>query len=82
MEERAAGLSEGQREQLKLTATYLNGIATGILLIGGLSIPTTIVLTATVPELRFLAIGIGLFSVCLSPYIHWVARRMLGKLDR
>ena len=82
MEERGSGLSEGQREQVKLTAAYLNGLAIGIALVGGLSVPTSVVLTATIPEVRVLAVCIGLFSIFLGPYIHAVARKTLGKLDR
>ena len=82
MDDRGLGLSEGQREQMKLTATYLNGIAIGVALVGGLSIPTSVVLTATVPEVRAIAVAFGLFSIVLSPYIHVMARKTLRKLDR
>ena len=48
--------TEAEREQIKLQAAYLNGIAIGLFLIGGLSIPATILLSS---GSGWLAIGVA-----------------------
>ena len=75
-------LSEGQREAIKLGAAYLNGIAIGIALVGGLSIPFSLVFSAPGTLPKIFAPILGLCSMLVSPYIHNVARRRLKELDR
>lgn len=74
------GLSEGQREQIKLGAAYLNGIASSLIIVGGLAIPTSILLNgvghATV------ALMLALFCFIASPALHLLAKRSLKDLDR
>ena len=82
MDERTAGLTEGQREQVKLRATYLNGLAIGLALVGGISLPTTISFNARNPSELLIAGSLFLFSFVVSPYIHWIATKVLGGLDR
>jgi hypothetical protein len=67
---------------VKLTATYLNGVAVGPFVVSRISIPTTIVLADAQPLAKAIAVGLGLFSVALSPYPHVTARRSLTKLDQ
>ena len=75
-------LSEGQRERIKLRATYLNGLSIGLVLVGGLSLPTTIAFNAQTPSELLIAASLFLFSFVASPYIHWIATKVLGGLDR
>lgn len=75
------GLSEGQRERIKLRATYMNGVAVGLILVGGLSLPTTIALNARSRSELLLAFALLLFSVVASPYIHLTATKGLRRLD-
>lgn len=75
-------LTDGQKEQIKLTSTYLNGVAIGIILIGGLSLPVTLSLAAVDSVVREFALPLSLSSVVGSPYVHYLARRNLRKLDR
>ena len=75
-------LSEGQREAVKLGAAYLNGIAIGIALVGGLSIPVSLLFSAPGTLPKVFAPLLGLCSMPASPYIHGVARRRLKELDR
>jgi hypothetical protein len=82
MDEDVPGLSEGQREQIKLRATYLNGLAIGLVLVGGISLPTTIAFNARSPAELLIAGSLFLFSFVVSPYIHWIATKVLGGLDR
>ncbi|MAU96773.1 MAG: hypothetical protein CMP81_12935 [Fulvimarina sp.] len=74
------GKTEGEREQIKLQATYMNGIAIGVFVVGGFTIPVSLVFNPAagiVPA----AIVAGL-CFCFSPAVHWVARRSLRELDR
>ena len=82
MDEQLSGLSEGQREKIKLRATYLNGLAIGLVLVGGISLPTTIAFNSRGPSELLIAGSLFLFSVGISPYIHWIATKVLGGLDR
>lgn len=75
------GRSEGQREQIKLTATYRNGLAIGVALVGGLSLPTMIALNARSSLEMFLSLTLCLFSFLASPYIHLTAKKSLRRLD-
>ena len=71
--------SEGEREQIKLTAAYLNGLAIGLFLIGGLSIPSTILLNFGWIRI---AVVVALFCFCVSFVLHKAAKRSLKELDR
>ena len=73
--------SDAGKEQIKLTATYMNGIAIGLALVGGLSIPASIALSATAGREQIIAACVSLFSFCLSPYIHMRAKQGLRRLD-
>lgn len=75
-------LTDGEKEQIKLTASYLNGIAIGLTLVGGLSIPASIALNGTAGGQKLLAAGISLISFALSAYVHGYAKRSLRRLDR
>ncbi|MEX6504777.1 amino acid transporter protein [Jiella sp. M17.18] len=72
--------TEGEREQIKLQAAYVNGIAIGVFLVGGLSIPTSLIFNPHAGSAAA-AIVAGLCFV-FSPALHWVARRFLRELDR
>lgn len=74
-------LSDSEKEQVKLTSSYLNGIAVGLVLVGGLSLPTTIVLNFRSWTDILLAMTLSLFSLGFSPYLHRVAKRFLRRLD-
>lgn len=74
--------TEGEREQIKLQATYLNGIAIGLFLVGGLSIPTTIFLSPESGGSFVAPLVIALLCFIASPALHWLARRSLKELDR
>ena len=82
MDRPATALSEGQRERIKLRATCLNGLAIGLVLVGGLSLPTTIAFNSRSPSELVIAGSLFLFSFVASPYIHWIATKVLGGLDR
>jgi hypothetical protein len=82
LDEKLSGRSEGQKEQIKLRATYLNGLAIGLVLVGGISLPTTIAFNARSPSELLIAGSLFLFSFVVSPYIHWIATKVLGGLDR
>lgn len=71
--------TEGEREQIKLQATYMNGIAIGVFVVGGFTIPTSIILSSG--DLIFAAIFAPLCFV-LSFGLHKVAKRSLKELDR
>ena len=71
--------TEGEREQIKLQAAYLNGVAIGLFLIGGLSIPATILLSS---GSGLLAIGVAVLCHPASFVLHKVAKRSLRELDR
>ncbi len=85
MEQAAAdgkpSLSDGRKEQIKLTSAYFNGIAIGLLLVAGLSIPTTLITNAETSVERWAAGAISLFSISFSPYLHLRAKRTLKGLD-
>lgn len=74
------GKTEGEREQIKLQAAYMNGIAIGLFLIGGLSIPTTILTNAA--GRGWLAILIACLCFVASFVLHKGAKRSLRELDR
>lgn len=80
--EPSSKLSDADKEQIKLTAAYFNGIAIGLALVGRLTIPSSIALNATTPFERLLAAALSLSSLGVSPYIYINARRWLGRLDR
>lgn len=73
--------SEAEKEQIKLTASYLNGIAIGLILVGGLTIPSSLALNADSDIQRGVAAILSLCSLVASPYIHLHARRRLRGLD-
>lgn len=71
--------TEGEREQVKLEANYMNGIAIGVFIVGGFTIPTSIVLNS----------GDYVFAVIFAPFcfvasfiLHKAAKRSLKELDR
>ncbi|MBP0615256.1 hypothetical protein [Jiella mangrovi] len=71
--------TEGEREQIKLQATYMNGIAIGVFIVGGFTIPTSIVLSS----------GNYVFATIFAPLcfvasfgLHKVAKSSLKELDR
>ena len=71
--------TEGEREQIKLEAAYLNGIAVGLFLIGGLSIPSAILLNS---GSGWLATGVAALCFPVSFILHKGAKRSLRELDR
>ncbi|WP_139798245.1 hypothetical protein [Fulvimarina manganoxydans] len=72
--------TEAEREQIKLRATYLSGIAIGVFLVGGLSLPSSILISGK--QNFWIAFAIAIVCVGASPVIHWAARRSLKDLDR
>lgn len=72
--------TEGEREQIKLQAAYLNGIAIGLMLVGGFSVPASIVMTDS--SRIWVALAVSVLCFCGSPVIHWLAKRSLKELDR
>ncbi|WP_185985040.1 amino acid transporter [Aureimonas mangrovi] len=74
--------TEAEREQTKLRATYLNGIAIGIFLVGGLSVPSSILLSPAAGGSIAIPLAIALFCFIVSPALHWTARISLKELDR
>lgn len=73
-------LTEAQREQIKLGAAYLNGIASSLIIVGGLAIPTSILLN--IAGKTVIALMIGIFCFVASPALHQLAKRSLKGLDR
>ncbi|MCE7030062.1 hypothetical protein [Jiella avicenniae] len=71
--------TEGEREQIKLQAGYMNGIAVGVFIVGGFTIPTSIILSSG--DLVFAAI-FAPFCFLLSFGLHKVAKSSLKELDR
>ena len=78
-------MTEAQRERIKLKASYLNGLAVGLFIVGGLT-----QLTAAL-NLMFQDGSVALFwtstavsGVCFlaSPVLHLWARSALGDLDQ
>lgn len=72
--------AESEREQIKLQASYLNGIAIGIFVVGGFTIPTAIILNTSAGP--WAAAFVVILCFCISPALHWVAKRSLRELDR
>ncbi|MER0238247.1 hypothetical protein [Fulvimarina sp. MAC8] len=75
-----AAKTESEREQIKLQAAYLNGIAIGLMLIGGFSVPASIVMNNS--SRIWIALAVSVLCFCGSPIIHWAAKRSLKELDR
>lgn len=75
-------LTDSEKEQIKLSATYLNGIAIGVVLVGGVSIPVSILQNAQGVVGAVTAIGFSLLCLGLSPYVHYLAKRKLKELDK
>ncbi|MEN3791171.1 amino acid transporter [Fulvimarina sp. MAC3] len=75
----AAVKTEGEREQIKLQAAYFNGIAIGLFVVGGLTIPTSILLSGNGATIGAAIISILCFLA--SPALHFVAKRSLKELD-
>ena len=67
-----------RNEQTKLTATYLNGIATALFGIGGLA-PTLAYVFGSISGRPLLAIA-AIVCVVISVCLHVVARRILRGL--
>lgn len=74
--------TEGEREQIKLGAAYLNGLAIGLALVGGLSVPTTILLNAADNTIVLAAFIVAAVCLSASPVLHLLARKLLKELDR
>ena len=72
--------TEAEREQIKLQAAYLNGIAIGLILVGGLSIPASLLVAGAVQV--WIAMAIAFLCFCISPALHLLAKRSLKELDR
>ncbi|GJD96178.1 hypothetical protein [Methylobacterium iners] len=70
-------------EQVKLTATYVNNLATAIFAIGGLT-PIFTALSASGPSLvpRSVIGAISLVRCLASAALHWSARRYLREMMR
>ena len=68
-----------RNEQLQLTATYLNGIGVGLLVVGGVSPLFTILRQST----GSIALVAGFIALCLSVSValHFTARALLGRLE-
>jgi hypothetical protein len=73
-------LSLVHNERVKLTATYLNGLAIAIFAVGGLA-PLVAVLSGTANPTALTSIA-ALTTICvvLSGVLHLVAKRHLGQL--
>ncbi|MCQ0989982.1 amino acid transporter [Jiella marina] len=71
--------TEAEREQIKLQAAYSNGIAIGLFLIGGLSIPSTILVNV---GQGWLAIAVAMLCFLASFALHKFAKRTLRELDK
>lgn len=76
-------LSDARKEQIKLRATFLNGIGIGVILIGVFT-PLTRIMVGDINA------GTDVLSASLSPVVcfflgtalHLIATRMLGDLSR
>ncbi|GLK81111.1 amino acid transporter protein [Methylopila turkensis] len=70
-----------QNEAAKLTATYLNSVAVGVFIVGGVapSLTYTISLDAGRPDIATVAIA-GVACVVASAGLHSLARRSLRSL--
>jgi hypothetical protein len=71
-------MTEGEKEQTKLTANYFNGAAIAILAIGGLA--PVVALTSTKPLLPVLLVSV--ICILFSFGIHLLARGLLRELDK
>ncbi len=67
-------------EQVKLTATYLNGIAITIFAVGGLAPLVALVSGTASPSAVPLIIALTSVCVVLSGALHLIARRHLRQL--
>ena len=68
-------------ESVKLTATYVNGVAIAVLAVGGLApLFTQRAAVQPVPDRPWLTPGISLLCLCVSGTLHWVARSLLREL--
>ena len=76
-------LTEAGREQIKLRASFLNGIAIATFAVGALG-PITKAVLETPADQRVIAGGVAFGLVCLliSGVIHFIAYRYLKELDR
>ncbi|NEH57543.1 hypothetical protein GR198_17510 [Rhizobium leguminosarum] len=71
-------LSERQREKIKLTASYRNGIAVGVMLIGGITAGLRLINQAT-PDWGS-ALAITVIAIVISLALHYFARAALNGL--
>jgi len=68
-------------ERLKLTATFLNGIAIAIFVIGTFAPAVQTALTMTVPGgARSRTVVIGAICIFVAGALHFAARAVLGRL--
>ena len=75
--DRAVSLVEN--EQVKLTATYLNGLAITVFAVGAFA-PTIAILSGTVSGQPLPATMLALICIAASASLHVIARRSLRKL--
>jgi hypothetical protein len=71
-------MTEGEKEQTKLTANYVNGTAIAILAVGGLA--PLVTLTPTKPLLPVVIVSV--ICVLFSLVLHLQARHLLKELDK
>lgn len=64
-------------ERIKLSATWLNGLATAAVAVGSIAPSIAAVTGATSP---ILAAGLALFWLLIGAGLHFTARALLGRL--
>lgn len=79
-------LTDGQKETIKITATYLNNVAVGIAVVGGFSSLLGLLysykgLLGLDPGSVILLCAAAVTATFLSSSIHWQARETLARLD-
>jgi hypothetical protein len=67
-------------EQIKLTATYLNGIAITVFGIGGLTIPFNLYSSAALTASPWIAATISVVCFAASAVLHLAGKRVLREL--
>lgn len=78
-------MTEAEKERIKLSAGYLNGLAIASFAIGGLAPPVAAVTDALAGEYGIgMLPALGIMSVCFAGSfgLHYAARRALRRLDR
>lgn len=73
-----AGGDLAHNERLKLTATYVNGVAIALIAVGGFAPVVTVLVNQAAPSATVLLLAV----ICqgLSVVLHLIARRVLREL--